>query len=222
MLSKFFLFSILLYLTRSPLIAVIVFLVILYMLERRYIGLLPSVVKPIQRLRRISRLKEELRANPHASTSRFELARIYVQQKKYQSALKELELIETVLAESADYRLERGICHIRLGELEAGCKQLEAALTLNPRVGYGAPYLYLAEGMRATEPEQALAMLEQFKLLNSSSCEAYYRQGLLYQQLGRKEEAHAAFRETGQIYRMLPKYTRRKQRRWALLARLHK
>ncbi|MOA49630.1 Tetratricopeptide repeat protein [compost metagenome] len=62
-------------------------------------------------------------------------------------------------------------------------------------------------------------MLEQFRQVNSSSCEAYYRLGQLYEQLGRGEDARRAYRETLQIYRSLPKYNKRKQRRWAILAR---
>ncbi|OPA73177.1 hypothetical protein BVG16_29970 [Paenibacillus selenitireducens] len=220
MLSKFFLFSILLYITRSPIIAIVVFLVILYVLDRRYVGLTPSLFKPFKRMRSMSRLKDELRANPHASSTRFELARIYIQQKKYRDALKELEQIETVMADSADYHFEVGKSHLKLGNTAEGEVFMGKALELNPRVGYGDPYLYLAEAYSPGQPEKAIEMLEKFREVYSSSCEAYYRLGTLYQQLGRTDKAREAFRETLEIYRSLPKYNRRKQRRWVILARM--
>ena len=219
MLSKFFLFSFLLYITRNPIIAIILLLVILYVLDRRYVGLTPSLFKPFSRNRRINRLKEELRANPHASTSRFELARLYAAQKKYNEALGHLEQIERAMEESADYHFEVGVCHLKLGRIEAGEAHIHRALELNSRVGYGDPYLQLAEAYRTIEPEKAITMLEQFRQVNSSSCEAYYRLGQLYDQLGRAEDARRAYRETLEIYRSLPKYNKRKQRRWAILAR---
>lgn len=220
MASKFILFSILLYITRSPIIAIIVLLVILYVLDRRYVGLTPSLFKPVKRMRRVSRLKDELRANSHASSTRFELARIYIEQKKYRDALMELEQIEAVMADSADYHFEVGRCHLKLGNIAEGEKFMGKALELNPRVGYGDSYLYLAEAYTQGQPEKAIEMLEKFRDVYSSSCEAYYRLGILYQQLGREDKAREAFRETAEIYRSLPKYNRRKQRRWALLARM--
>jgi tetratricopeptide (TPR) repeat protein len=80
--------------------------------------------------------------------------------------------------------------------------------------------LRMGESLTEVNPVKAVAYLEQFRELHSSSCEAYYRLGLLYQKLGRTEDAKRAFRETLDIYRSLPRYSRRQQRRWALLARL--
>lgn len=219
MLSKFFLFSILLYITQSPLIAIAVLLVILYVLERRYIGLTPSLWRPFQLHSKVRKLRDELRANPHAASAKFELARILMQQKKFAEALPLLQQIEPVMEDSADFHMEIGTCHLKLGSLSQGETYMLQAIQLNPRVGYGDPYLRLGEAHAATEPEKAIEWLEQFRQTYSSSCEAYYRLGILYQQLGRTEDAKQAFRETLEIYRTLPKYNKRKQRKWALLAR---
>jgi tetratricopeptide (TPR) repeat protein len=70
-----------------------------------------------------------------------------------------------------------------------------------------------------SSPQRAAEFIEQFRDLHSSSVEAYYRLGQLYQQLGRAEDAKRAFREALDIHRGLPRYSRRQQRRWALLAR---
>jgi TolA-binding protein len=61
-------------------------------------------------------------------------------------------------------------------------------------------------------------VLEKFKTINSSSCEAFYRLGQIYVSLGKKDEAAQAFRECRELYAALPRYLKRKERKWALLA----
>ncbi|CAH0121532.1 hypothetical protein PAE9249_04063 [Paenibacillus sp. CECT 9249] len=219
MLSKFFIFSILLYITRNPLLAILLLLVILYFLDRRYVGLSPSLMKPFKLANRISKLRTELRNNPHHASSKFELARCLIERKNYREALEWMKQLEGPMEDSADLHAEMGLCYLKLGDLEQGERYMEKALTLNPRVRYGEPYLRLGEAYAPADPEKAIRMLESFRQMQSSSCEAYYRLGLLYAGMGRQEEAKAAFRETLEIYRSLPKYNKRKERRWALLAR---
>ncbi|CAG7657317.1 tetratricopeptide repeat protein [Paenibacillus allorhizosphaerae] len=218
-MSKLILFPLLWWITGNPFIALVVLLIIFYVFERRFIGLTPSVLKPLQRGRRLARLKEELRMNPHHTTTKLDIARIYMEQKKYAAALELLQEVAAVMEESAEVLCELGICELRLGRLTEGETYLLEALNRNPRVKYGEPYLRLGEAYAATDPEKAIRYLEQFREVHSSSCEAYYRLGLLYRQLGRYEEARRAFRETVELYRGLPKYKRRHERRWALLAK---
>jgi tetratricopeptide (TPR) repeat protein len=218
-MSKILLFSLLWWLTGSPFVALLVLLVLLYVLERRYIGLTPSIMKPLQRGRRLSRLKEELRMNPHHTTTKLDIARIYMEQKKYEAARELLLQVAAVMEDSAEVLSELGICELRLGRLAEGERYILDALERNPRVKYGEPYLRMGEAFAAQEPEKAIRYLKQFREVQSSSCEAYYRLGQLYRQLGRNEEARRAFLETVELYRGLPKYKRRHERRWALLAR---
>jgi tetratricopeptide (TPR) repeat protein len=96
---------------------------------------------------------------------------------------------------------------------------IRRALDINPRVKYGEPYLRLAAANR-DQPEKALKLLEELRAIHSSSCEAYYRMGRIYQALGRREEARRAFDEAAEIYRTLPRYKRREERPWAIRSRL--
>jgi tetratricopeptide (TPR) repeat protein len=219
LMSKFLIFGLLWWLIGNPFVAFIVLLVIIYMLERRFIGLTPSILRPISRRRRLSRLKEELRLSPHHTTTKLDMARLYMEQKRYAEAEKLLEEVLRVMEDSADVLSELGICKLKLGHVEEGEKLILKALELNPRVKYGEPYLRLGEAYASVAPEKAVHYLEQFRAVNSSSCEAYYRLGQIYERLGRSEEARRAFHETVELYRGLPKYKRRHERRWALLAR---
>jgi tetratricopeptide (TPR) repeat protein len=217
--AKIAVFSLLWYLTGSPFLALLILIIILYLLDRRFIGLTPSLVKPLRRRNRMAKLKEELRSNPYHTSSKLELARGYIEQKNYLEGKRLLEDVIDRMEDSADVHAELGLCELKLGHLEAGEKLMERALELNPRVKYGEPYLRLAEAFAGTEPVKAIALLQQFRGMHSSSCEAYYRLGQLYEQLGRKDEAKQAYRETLDVYRSLPAYGRRQQRRWALLAK---
>ncbi|MED4601140.1 tetratricopeptide repeat protein [Paenibacillus validus] len=218
-MSKVLIFSLLWWLTGNPFVALLVLLIVLYVLERRFIGLTPSLFKPLQRIRRLSRLRDELRMSPHHTSTKLEIARIYMEQKKYDAAFELLEDVRRIMDDSADVLSESGICQLKRGHREDGEALIRRALDINPRVKYGEPYLRLGEAYAATDPEKAVGYLEKFREVNSSSCEAYYRLGLLYKELGREEEARRAFRETVELYRGLPKYKRRFERRWALLAR---
>ncbi|MEK8126454.1 tetratricopeptide repeat protein [Paenibacillus filicis] len=218
-MSKVFIFILLTWLFGNPFVALIVLLLIVYMLDRRFVGLTPSFLKPLKRARRLSRLRDELRLSPHDLSTKHEIARIYMEQKKYDAAYELLVDVHRIMDDSADVLSELGLCQLRRGHLDEGEALIIRALAINPRVKYGDPYMWLGEAYAVSEPERAIGYLKKFNEVNSSSCEAYYRQGMLYRQLGRAEEARRSFRETMELYRGLPKYKRRHERRWALLAR---
>lgn len=220
MLSKIVLFVALTWLTGSPIVAIIVLLIIFYVLERRFIGLSPSIVKPLKRARKLSRLRQELRLSPHQTSAKLDMARIWIEQRKYTQAYELLLQITEVMSDSAEVRADLGICELKLGHLQQGEQSLQHALELNPRVKYGEPYLRLAEAWAEQDPHKAITYLQQFQSVNSSSCEAYYRLGQLYTQLDRKVDAREAYRATVELYRGLPRYKRRFERRWVVLAKL--
>ncbi|KEO82313.1 tetratricopeptide repeat protein [Tumebacillus flagellatus] len=215
-MSKFFLFYILLTLTRSPIVAILVLLVIVYLADRRFVGLLPSLVEPFRRSRRISQLRNDLRINPNDTQAKVELARLLLDKKRYEEAHTLLEEARLVMRDSADVLCESGYALLKTGNLAAGEARIREGLALNPRAKYGEPYLKLAEALSAVDQGKAVQALQHFQEIHSSSCEAYYRLGLLYQQLGKAEEAKRAFRESVDIYRSLPKYKKRSERKWAL------
>jgi len=219
-MAKFALFGLLWYIFGNPFIAILVLLIVLYVLDRQFIGLTPSLLRPFTVARKISRLRQDLHANPHDAASKMELARLLIERKKYLEAADLLEETKQRLPDSADLHAELGLCYLKLGELERGEAMMEQAVALNPRVKYGEPYLRLAEALAGVDPQKSLDYLERFRRENSSSCEAYYVLGELYRRLGRPEDAKRAYRETLALYRSLPKYSRKKQRKWALLAKL--
>lgn len=218
-MGKFFIFSLLWWLTGNPFLAVIILFVILYIVDRRFIGITPSVLKPISTRRRLASARQELSMNPHNRSAKLEAARLLMKLKRYREARRLLEEIVETENDSAEALYELGVCYLKLGQLEEGEELILKALELNPRIKFGEPFLRLGEAFAERNAEKAIVYLERFRGEHSSSCEAYYRLGRLYKKLGRTEDARQAFDETARIYRGLPKYKKRTERKYALLAR---
>ncbi|UQZ36382.1 hypothetical protein C2I18_24345 [Paenibacillus sp. PK3_47] len=213
---KIFGFFLLFQLFGNPFIALIILLVILYFLDRRYVGLFPSISKPFRRSRQISRLRTTISLNPNDVSSKFELARLLSERKRYSEAKELLTGIADRYEQSAEYWVELGFVNLKLGLLPEGEAQMLQGLEINRRAQYGQPYLRLAETFRGIDQDKALYYVGQFQEIQSSSSEAYYLAGSMYKILGRDADAKQAFAESIAIYRSLPKYKKRQERGWAL------
>lgn len=214
-MAKVLLFSLLWIIFGNPFVAIIVLLVVLYLLDRRFVGLTPSFMKPLKRRGRIAKLKQQLALNPNDTSAKMELARLLIERRAYGEARRILETASSAMEHSAEYWDDLGTALLHTGNPEEGERAIRKALDINPRVKYGQPYLRLAAASR-NEPEKALALLDELRSIHSSSCEAYYRMGRIYKDLGRREDARRAFEEAVGIYRTLPRYKRREERPWAL------
>jgi tetratricopeptide (TPR) repeat protein len=214
------LFGLLWLLLGNPFVAMIVILLLLYFVDRRFIGIFPSLFRPIQRSRRLSRALQDIRERPFDVSAKQEAARLYMEKKRWPEALRLLEEMMPVMEQSAEVYCDLGICHVKTGDLEQGEREIRQALAMNPRVRYGEPYLRLAEALAVVDSARAIQVLQSFRDAHSSSCELYYRLGRLYESLQRKGEAKEAYKEALEVYRALPRYKRKTERRWVLLSAL--
>lgn len=87
----------------NPFLAILVLLVIVYLLDRRFVGILPSVTKPFKRMGQISKLRTQIGMNPSDVSSKHELARLLIERKKDGEALKLLESIQSQSEDSAEF-----------------------------------------------------------------------------------------------------------------------
>ncbi|XEC93347.1 tetratricopeptide repeat protein [Paenibacillus tarimensis] len=219
-MGKFLLFPLLWWIFGNPFVAIIVLLLLFYFIDRRFIGLSPSLIKPFRRRSRISKLRQQLLLNPNDLSAKQEISRLLIEQNKYREARKWLEPISDRMDHSAEYWDDLGTVLLHTGEPVKGEEAIRKALEINPRVKYGAPYLRLANIYADKDADQAIRLLDEFRSIHSSSCEAYYRLGDIYLRLGQMEQAGKAFEEAVQIYRSLPKYKKKEERRWALKSKL--
>ncbi|GIO30063.1 MULTISPECIES: tetratricopeptide repeat protein [Paenibacillus] len=206
----------------NPFLAVLVLLVIVYLLDRRFVGIFPSLTKPFKRMGRISKLRTQIGMNPSDVSSKHELARLLIERKKDDEALKLLLSIQPQSEDSAEFWDDLGTVYLRQGNIGEGEACILKALEMNPRVKYGQPYLRLAEVYKNSDRAKAVEYVHRFQEIHSSSCEGYYLLGMMYKSLDRKEEAKAAFQESIDIYRSLPKYKKRQERKWAVLSMIKK
>ncbi|GGF98404.1 tetratricopeptide repeat protein [Paenibacillus abyssi] len=221
-MSKFLLFPLLWWIFGNPFVAIIVLLVILYFLDRRFIGLSPSLVKPLRRRSQIAKLRQQLLLNPNDITAKQDIARLLIEKKSYREARKWLESVGNVMEHSAEYWDDLGTVYLHTGDKARGEEAIQRAVAINPRVKYGQPYLRLAALHSKSDADRAIRYLDEFRTIHSSSCEAYYRLGEIYKLLGRTEEAKQAFGEALLIYRSLPKYKKRQERKWAIRSLIRK
>ncbi|MCR2804321.1 hypothetical protein NQZ67_10550 [Paenibacillus sp. SCIV0701] len=217
-----FLFLWLSWLLGNPIVAIIVLVILLYALDRRFVGLSPSLWKPLKRRSRISKLRQQIEATPSDVSSKQELARLLIEAKKTNEAQRVLEPLQNALSDSAEYWDDLGTCYLTAGRAEEGESLILRALGLNPKVKYGAPYLRLAAAHSKRNPEKALSYLREFQDIHSSSCEAYDRLSSIYKDLGRSEDAKRAAEEGLRLYKALPKYRKRSERKWAVRLLLKK
>ncbi|PIH61576.1 hypothetical protein CS562_02580 [Paenibacillus sp. LK1] len=213
---KFLIFGLLWRIVGNPFLAVIIFLIILYFLDRRYVGVMPSFMKPLKRMRNISRLRQQLAMSPNEVSSKLDLARLLMERKRYSEAHALLLELERPYEQSAEYWEALGTTELHLGQTEEGERHILQALDINPRVKYGRPYLTLAGAFKDTHRDKALAYVQQFQEIHSSSSEAFYLLGSVYRSLGRTADAKQAYEQSLNVYRSLPKYKKRQERRWAV------
>lgn len=218
-MSKLFLFFFLSYLLGNPIIAFIVILVLIYVVDRRFIGISPSLTKPFHRNRRIQALKREIELNPHHIRNKQDLGHLYLEKNQFRKALPFLTAAAEKMDDSAEVFYDLGVALIGLGQVDEGLSRIDRALELNPRVGYGDPYLFLARFHQSQgNQEKAASMLTRFHEVNASSSESYYRLGELYRAAGEQSRAREAYNEAIANYRISPRFKRKRDRRWAILA----
>jgi len=219
-MGKLLIFALLWRLTGNPILAIIVLLIIYYFIDRRYIGLLPSLGKPFRRMRRAANLRRQIAANPHDAPAKYDLARTCIERGQFSQAARILEQLPDYMQETAEVIYDRGLCHLAAGDEIAAEALIREALDLDDTLHYGEPYLKLATIRGRTHPEEALELLRTFRTHNFSSCESYYRMAQIQAQLGMPEEAKESLRQCLETYGMLPRFRKRNERRWAFLAQM--
>ena len=221
-LGSLFLFYILFRLIGNPVLAIVLIFVIYYLLDRRFVGLLPSVATPVRRRMKMAALRRQTALNPHDAPAKLDLARLYIETRRYRTALDLLLTAPAAMQDSPAVLYDRGLCLLHLGQLESGEDLVRRALEQNASLRYGEPWLRLAASVATVNPGKALAYLREFQSRHYSSCESEYRMSQLLARLGDAEGARGALERCVRTYRALPKFRRRTERRWALLALLRR
>ena len=216
MLRNLFLFSILTMLFGNPLIAILIIAAFYLAIDARYFGVTRKLIGLVQDESAIRDLKQQVAVNPSNATALKDLGRLCVRKNRYQTARPYLEQAINRMEDSDEANYFLGLAYLKTGREDEGLFRINKALSLNPRLLYGEPYLRLGEHYLENDKRAAaLNMLNHFKEIHSSSSEGFYQLGRLYLKLGDHEKAREMFTKAYEVFKVSPWYKKKIDRPWA-------
>lgn len=182
---------------------------------------LPNPYLFVKHARRVRRLRAEIADNPDNATARRDLAKVWLEKRRPRRAIPLLEEALRRDGESLELRFLLGRALYASGRPEAALEPLVDVAMRDPRFAYGEAYLVagcaLGKLRRDQEAEDAL---ERYLEVNSSSVEGRVRLARVRRELGDKDGAREALDEARRTYRDLPRFRRRPEWKWHLLAQM--
>ncbi|HYL80536.1 MAG TPA: tetratricopeptide repeat protein [Candidatus Acidoferrum sp.] len=214
-MGRFFLFALLMWIIGNPFLAILVLIALSlpgWWASSRWAWRLQRKVRAWGET---GRLRRELAVNPHNAAARAALGAILVRQGRFAEARAELTQVMPRVDDLPEAIYSLGLCLLHDGEMEKGRELVERALALNPKFGYGEPYLRLGD-FRAErgEWEQAAECYRQATSIHTSSVEGWCKLGQSLEHLGKQMESRAALQEALTSYRTAPWYRRSEDRPW--------
>jgi tetratricopeptide (TPR) repeat protein len=214
-MGRFFLFALLTWITGNPLLAVLV--IVALSLPGWWAGSRWAFrfSRKVRSWGEAGRLRRSLAINPHDAKARTDLGAILARQRRFREARAELEQALPRVDDLPDANYYLGLCLLNDGDADRGRELVERALAINPKFGYGEPYLRLGDfhvGRKEVEP--AAARYRQATEIYGSSVEAWCKLGQALHDLGRRDEAREALQEAIASYRTAPWYRRSDDRPW--------
>lgn len=192
--------------------------VLVFFALRRFI---PDPVVWLGTMGRIRRLRGDVEANPANARARRDLARIYLQRRRPRGALRLLDEALRRVPDDAELLYLAGLARLRSGEPEGALAPLVRAVELDPRVGFGEPYLVAAEALqRLGRLEEAEDALLRYVDRNSSSVQALTRLALVRSRRNDRQGAREALGEALATWSQVPRFKRRSELGWWLRAQI--
>jgi tetratricopeptide (TPR) repeat protein len=220
-MGKILIFSLLYWVTGSPIIALLAILAIYLAIDRTYLGFLPDPVRSFRASSRIRELRKIVSINPHDGRSLKELGVYMVERGRYQNAIKYFGMVETKMSDDSEFNYYYGLAMVRMGDIEKGRALFERAVNASPTLKYGEPFLMMAEVyMDNGDYESAMPLLERFEEIHSSSSRGLYRMGVVKLKLGARDEGVEYLRKAIRAFRESPFFKRKTDRKWAWKARM--
>jgi len=219
-MGRFFLFALLTWITGNPLLAVLVLIALSlpgWWAGSRYAW---KMGRWMRAWGEAGRLRRALAVNPHDVKARTDLGAILVRQGRFREARAELEQAMPRADDLPEANYALGLCLLHDGDGEKGRELVERALALNPKFGYGEPYLRLGDFRAGRgEWERAAERYRQATGIHSSSVEGWFKLGQALDHLDQRDDARTALREAISSYRTAPWYQRADGRPWVRRAR---
>ncbi|MFI5302430.1 MAG: tetratricopeptide repeat protein [Polyangiales bacterium] len=180
---------------------------------------LPDPVLWVRTSGRIRALERQVLVNPANITARRDLAKLWLARRRGKKALKVVDEALARDATSAELHFLRGLALQRVGDLDGAIPEFAEAVNLDPRFGYGEPYLRCGEVLMAQQRwEDAEDALERFVDIHVSNVEGWYKLARVRQLRGDRVGARKALMEARSGYRFARGAYRRRYLGWYLRA----
>jgi len=208
-LRTFFLFYVLSYFLRSPLLALVVVGLLFYVAEARYQGRYFNPSSFFSKRNTIRELERTVTTNEHDVAAHNDLGRLLAEQGKYSQALPHLERAIQRMDDSAEANFYYGLCLIKTGQSADGERYVRRALELSPHFLYGDAELALSKYVLSQgRAEEALDHARKSVRINTSSVEGWLTVASSERALGNSAEARKAYQRAVEAYDDLPHYLR--------------
>jgi hypothetical protein len=219
-MGRYFQWIILTALTGSPVLSILILLVFWFAVDRFTFGLFPDPVRFVMRWRRTWHLERTLAANPHDRRSRFELAELYIRQRRYQRAENVLKPNLVAGDDDVPTLYSMGVACCGAGHPDQGEVFLQEATERDEGFRLGA--IDLERGrwrLKRGDAKGAHQALERFVGVRRGTIEG--RVLLARAMLGEGNEPQAALmrEEAWKEYVSAPRFQRRVERFWAWRAK---
>lgn len=213
---SYLLYLLLARLTGSPLLTLVALAVLGLSLDQATLGILPGPVRLFRRWRRAVKLERELAINPHNRTSRFELADLLIDQRRFAKALAVLAPNVAAGDDDAATLFLMGVAARGAGHAQQAETFLSTAAEQDPDFRLGAILLELGRArlLRGDAPA-AREPLERFLARRKSTVEGRVLLARALEQLGEGARAQALRAEAWREYQTSPRYVQRTERPWA-------
>jgi tetratricopeptide (TPR) repeat protein len=221
MLTKFFLFYILMLLLGNPFLAILVLVGLYLAADVRYVGWTRKMIDTVRTEREIGELSRQVALNPYNASAQNDLGRLLVLRGRFRDALTPLEKAIERMEDSPETNYYLGLACLHSGREEEGEARIVRALELNPRFRYGEPNFRLgAFLLNKGRIDEARGALEKGVAIHTSSAEGWYLLGQTLRAGGDKEKAKDYYKKAIESFRNSPGYKRREDRRFAWRARM--
>ncbi|HET6436528.1 MAG TPA: tetratricopeptide repeat protein [Anaeromyxobacter sp.] len=215
-MSSWVLWALLSWATGNPILALLMMAAAWWLGDRLTFRVLPDPLGLFRRWNRVRRLRTTLQVNSHDRRARFELAELLLEGGHPRKAAAVLRPNIEAGDEDARTAFVMGAALGRSGAYEQGERALELARAEDPRFRAGEIDLELGrQRLAGRDFERARRALERLLSERPGSIEGRYLLGRALAGLGDETGARAVREEAWREYKLLPRFQRRHERRFA-------
>jgi tetratricopeptide (TPR) repeat protein len=219
-MGRYFQWMILTALTGSPVMSILILLAVWFAVDRFTVGLFPDPVRFFMRWQRTWRLERLLASNPHDRRARFELAELYIRQRRYKAGLDVLKPNLEAGDDDVPTLFAMGIACYGAGHPEQGEVFLGEAQKTDPDFRVGAIDLELGRWrLQRGDAKGAREALERLLHVRKGTVEGRVLLSRAILRSGDEGRAALMREEAWHEYATAPRFQRRVERFWAWRAK---